>query len=209
VVGVVRDTRDFGAGEEQAPVLYLSHAQYPISMLQFVVHATRAPETLTAPLREAIAAVDPQIPVFEIETMESRFSESIAQPRFLMTLLALFAFTAIVLASIGLYGVIAHGVSERTREIGIRMALGARQRDVLGMIMRRGWGLGVSGIAFGLVAAFAGARLLRAQLYGVQPIDPLTLASAVLILMPVALLASWIPARRAARVDPAITLRME
>lgn len=209
VVGVVRDTRDFGASEDQVPVLYLSHAQYPISMLQFVVHATRAPETLTAPLREAIAAVDAQIPVFEIETMESRFSESIAQPRFLMTLLALFAFTAIVLASIGLYGVIAHGVSERTREIGIRIALGARQRDVLGMIMRRGWGLGVLGIAFGLVAAFAGARLLRAQLYGVEPIDPLTLAIAVLILMPVALLASWIPARRAARVDPAITLRME
>ncbi len=209
VVGVVRDTRDFGADDAQRPMLYLSHAQYPVSTLQFVVQANRAPETLTGPLREAVATVDPQIPVFGVETMESRFSESIAQPRFLMTLLALFAFTAIVLASIGLYGVISYGVSERTREIGIRMALGARQSDVLGMIMRRGWGLGVWGIALGLVAAFAGARMLSAQLYGVQPIDPLTLAAAVLILMPVALLASWIPARRAARVDPAITLRME
>jgi predicted permease len=209
VVGVAADTRDRGAAEEATPVIYLSHAQFPISNLQVVARTSRPPESLARAVRAAVSAVDPNVPLFGLQTMEERFAESVAQPRFLLTLIGLFAGVAVALASIGLYGVIAYGVSERTREIGIRLALGARQRDVQRMIVRGGGLLAVMGILVGLAAAFAGARLLQSQLYGVEPIDPMTMGGAVLVLLPVALLASWIPARRATRVDPAITLRAE
>jgi predicted permease len=209
VVGVAADTRDFGATEEPDPVLYLAHAQFPLSNLQVVARTSRPPESLARAVRSAVASVDPNVPVFGLQTMDERFAESVAQPRFMMMLIGLFAAVAVVLASIGLYGVIAYGVSERTREIGIRLALGARQQDVQRMILRTGSALAVVGIAIGLAAAFAGARVLSSQLYGVEPIDALTMITAVLVLLPVALLASWIPARRATRVDPAITLRME
>ena len=209
IVGVVADTRDFGAAEQQPPVVYLSHGQFPISMLQVVVRSSRPPETLAPSVRAALAAIDPDVPVFELATMDDRFSESVAQPRFLLTLLALFAVTAVVLASIGLYGVIANGVSERTREIGIRIALGAHRGDVLRMVMRSGGRIAALGLVLGLAAALAGAGVLRTELYGVEPVDALTLLGAGLVLLPVALLASWIPARRATRVDPAVTLRME
>jgi putative ABC transport system permease protein len=209
VIGVVADTRDFGADGEPTPIIYLSHAQFPLSLLQLVMRTARPPETMASSVRAAVAAVDPNVPVFEMHTMEALFSESVAQPRFLLTLLSLFAVTAVALASIGLYGVIAHGVSERTREIGIRIALGARRGDVLRMVMRSGGMLAALGLLVGLAASFAGARVLRTELYGVEPVDAMTLIGAVLVLFPVALLASWIPARRATRVDPAVTLRME
>ncbi|HSJ64648.1 MAG TPA: ABC transporter permease [Gemmatimonadaceae bacterium] len=209
VVGIVGDTRDRGADEESSPMIYLSHAQFPLSSMQVVLRANGEPEALARAARAAVAAIDPNVPVFELQTMEARFSVSVAQPRFLLTLLGIFACTAVVLASIGLYGVIAQGVIERTREIGIRLALGARPREVQRMIVRAGGGLAVAGIAIGLAGAFAGSRAIAAYLFGVQPIDPLTMAGAVFVLLPVALLASWIPARRATRVDPAITLRAE
>jgi predicted permease len=209
VVGVVADTREAGADEEMRPMVYLSHAHFPVSNLQVVAHTSRPPETLVRAVRAAVASIDPNVPVFGLQTMEERFAESLSRPRFLSTLIGLFAATAVVLASIGLYGVIAYGVSERTREIGIRLALGARQRDVQRLIVRGGGLLAVLGIAVGLAAAIAGGRVLESQLHGVDSVDPLTMAGAVLVLLPVALLASWIPARRATRVDPAITLREE
>jgi putative ABC transport system permease protein len=209
VVGIVSDTKDRGADAEATPVIYLSHAQFPISNLQIVARTSRSPASLARSVRAAVASVDPNVPLFGLQSMEERFAESLAQPRFLLTLIGLFAGVALLLATIGLYGVIAYGVTERTREIGIRLALGARERDVMRMIVRGGGALAAVGIALGLAAAFAGGRLLSAQLHGVQPIDPLTMAGAVLVLLPVALLASWIPARRATRVDPAITLRAE
>jgi predicted permease len=209
VIGIVADTRDFGADGRQSPIVYLSHAQFPLLSLQLVMRTVRPPEEMSAAVRTTVAAIDPNVPVFEMQTMDDLYSESVAQPRFLLTLLALFAITAVVLASIGLYGVIANGVSERTREIGIRIALGARRGDVLRMVMQSGGTLAALGLLLGISGVFAGARYLRTELYGVQPIDAITLIGAVLILLPVALLASWIPARRATRVDPAITLRME
>jgi predicted permease len=209
VVGVAGDTRDRGADEEQSPMIYLSHAQFPLEFMQVVLHTGGEPEMLARAARAAVSAIDPNVPVFELQSMDSRFAESVEQPRFLLTLLTLFAATAVALACIGLYGVISQGVVERTREIGIRLALGARQHDVQRMILRAGGGLAVAGIALGLAGAFAGSRLISSYLFGVQPIDALTLTGAAITLLPVALLASWIPARRATRVDPAITLRME
>ena len=209
VVGVAGDTRDRGADEEQSPMIYLSHAQFPLEFMQVVLYTDGEPEMLARAARATISAIDPNVPVFELQTMESRFAESVEQPRFLLTLLTLFAATAVALACIGLYGVIAQGVVERTREIGIRLALGARQGEVQRMILNAGGGLAIAGIALGLAGAFAGSRLISSYLFGVQPIDVVTLAGAAIILLPVALLASWVPARRATRVDPAITLRME
>jgi ABC-type antimicrobial peptide transport system permease subunit len=190
-------------------MIYLSHAQFPLSFMQIVLRTDGEPEAVARAARAAVASIDPNVPVFELQSMESRFADSVAQPRFLLTLLGLFAVTAVILACIGLYGVIAQGVTERTREIGIRLALGARQHEVQRMILRAGGGLALVGIAIGLAGAFAGSRVIAAYLFGVQPIDPLTLGSATLVLLPVALLATWIPARRATRVDPAITLRAE
>jgi predicted permease len=209
VIGVVADTRDFGADGRQSPIVYLSHAQFPLLSLQLVMRTVRPPEELATSVRAAVAAIDPSVPVFELQTMDELYSGSIAQPRFLLTLLSLFAVTAVVLASIGLYGVISNGVSERTREIGIRIALGARRADVLRMVMRSGGSVAALGLLLGLSGVFVGSRFLRAELYGVEPLDAITLIGAVLVLLPVALLASWIPARRATRVDPAVTLRME
>ena len=209
VVGVVADTRDFGAAEEHNPIVYLSHAQFPITFMQVVARTSRQPESLMRAVRAAVARVDPNVPIFELQTMEDAFSQSVAGPRFMLTLIGMFAVLAVVLASIGLYGVTAYGVSERTREIGIRLALGARTGDVERMIVRGGGVVAAAGILLGIVAAFWVGRLLEAQLYGVEPLDPLSIGGAVLVLLPVALLASWVPARRATRVDPAITLRTD
>ena len=209
VVGIAGDTRDRGADGEPSPIIYLSHAQFPLSSMTVVLRTDGEPEALARAARGAVAAIDPDVPLFELQTMDARFADSVAQRRFLLTLLGLFATTALVLASIGLYGVIAQGVAERTREIGIRLALGARQREVQRMIVRAGSGLAIGGIAMGIAGAFAASRVIRGYLFGVQPIDPLTIVTAALVLLPVAVFASWIPARRATRVDPAITLREE
>jgi ABC-type antimicrobial peptide transport system permease subunit len=154
-----------------------------------------------------IGRVAPSAPVYDVRTLASRVGDATAQAQFSSLLLALFASAALVLAAVGIYGVVAFSVTQRRREIGIRIALGADQSAVLRLIVRHGALLAIAGIAFGMLAALAATRVLRALLFGVAPSDPLTLASVVALLGLAALAASWIPARRAARLDPSTALR--
>jgi putative ABC transport system permease protein len=154
-------------------------------------------------------AVDAEQPVFAVTTMEQRIADAASGTRFNTTLLGFFGFAALALAAIGVYGVIAHSVTERTHEIGIRAALGASRRDVLGMVMSQGMAMTAAGIALGLVGAAFATRFLAGLLYGIGPGDPLTLGSAAAILGVVALAACYLPARRAMKVDPMAALRHE
>ena len=160
-------------------------------------------------VRSVVAAIDPAIPVSEIRTMEQRIADDVARPRVTASLLLSFAIIALALGAVGIYGVIAYAVGRRTREIGVRMALGARRIDVVGMVLRESAVLAGSGIALGIAGAVFATRALRSLLYGVEPGDPMTLAMVSLVLAAVALGASWLPARRAARVDPAVALQSD
>jgi ABC-type antimicrobial peptide transport system permease subunit len=153
--------------------------------------------------------LDPDLPMYHVRTMLQRVDESLARRRFSMLLLGLFAAFALILATIGIYGVMAYLVNQGTREIGIRMALGASQRNVLSLVVRQGMALAVSGMLIGLAAAFFLARLIRSQLFGVESTDPATFAAISALLLLIALLASYIPAQRAARIDPMASLRCD
>jgi len=163
---------------------------------------------LTASARRVARDLDPQVPTL-FRTLTDVVSASLADRRFVLLLLALFGGLALVLASMGVYGVIAYTASQRTRELGVRMALGARGRDVEAMLVRQGAAFALAGIAIGLVAAFTLTRVLASLLYGVGATDPLSYAATALVLLAAALVASWIPAHRAARVDPMVALRYE
>jgi putative ABC transport system permease protein len=160
-------------------------------------------------LRAAVAAIDPNLPLVDVGTLSGHLAGLLSQERLAATLLGLAALLALVLAATGLYGVIAYAVSRRTRELGLRMALGARRGDVLALVLRRGMALALAGLALGLAAAFAGTRLLEGFLYGTRRTDPLTFVTVSGLLLAVALLASYLPARTAARVDPLRALRHE
>jgi ABC-type antimicrobial peptide transport system permease subunit len=165
--------------------------------------------SLTSAVKQTLRGLDPDLPMYYIRTMAERVDESLARRRFSMLLLGLFAGLAFALATIGIYGVMAYLVSQGTREIGIRMALGATQRDILSLVVRQGMTLALLGVAIGLAGAFALTRLMRSLLFGVRASDPFTFAALAIMLTLVALLACTIPARRAARIDPMISLRWE
>jgi putative ABC transport system permease protein len=160
-------------------------------------------------VREQVQSVDPTLPVFGAQTLSETVSESLSERRFSMEIVALFALTALLLAGLGIYGVISYIVSERTHEIGIRLALGAQRRNILRMVLRQGLGLAIAGAAVGLACALIVSHLMAGLLYGVRPTDPVTFAGVALLLIGVALLACYIPARRAIRVDPLVALRHE
>lgn len=214
IVGVVGDTRHFGLDRESPPALYIPYKQKSWEWLSWQVLMLRAeagvdPATLTPSVRAAIHELDPALPLDPLLTLEDAYAETTARRGFALTLVGAFAALALLLGSLGLYGILAYGVAQRRREIGVRMALGATEQDVLGRVLRRGLGLALLGVAIGLAGAFATSRLLSSLLYGISPTDPATFVGVSLLLASVALLASWLPARRATRVDPMTALRAE
>jgi putative ABC transport system permease protein len=175
--------------------------------MSLVLRTGTDPMRLVPAVRREVQALDPDLPIFNARTMEQVVGESVSQPRFYMLLLSIFAATALALAAIGIFGVMSYTVAQRTREIGIRMALGAAPRNVLGMMVGGAVVLALGGVLMGLLGAMAGTRLLAALLFGVGPTDPATLVSVAATLTVVALAASYLPARRAVRVDPIVALR--
>ena len=189
--------------------MYRSFNQWPWFDLTMVLRTAGDPSTLIASAREAIWSIDRNVPLSNIQTMDRTVALSIAQPRFYTTMLLSFAVVALALGAVGLFGVLSFVVSRRTREIGLRMALGAFEKDVLGMMVKRGLGLTIAGVALGILAALLVTRVLRAFLYDVAPTDPATFIAVSILLIGVAFAASYLPARRAARVDPMDALRYE
>jgi putative ABC transport system permease protein len=213
IVGVVGSVRQAGLDEEPLPEIYFPYTQVGAEGGLFdatlVIRTAVAPASVTADVRRAVRSVDPSLPLFRVTTMEEVIADSLAARRLNLWLLGIFAAIALVLSAAGLYGVISYLVAQRTREIGIRIALGAQNREVVGLVMGQGARLTAAGIALGLLGAFAFTRLLASLLDGVSARDPLTFAGVAALLAAVALLATWIPARRAARVDPMLAIRNE
>jgi putative ABC transport system permease protein len=191
------------------PELYLPYQQNSWTWGNFFVRTTNDPATLTRSFTEAIRSGDKAVPVTSVQPLTQAISETVAQTRFYTLLFALFGVTGLLMTLTGIYGVISYTISRRTQEIGIRMALGAQTRDVLKMIMKQGMTRALIGVGVGLVASLVLTRLMKSLLFGVSATDPLTFAFIALLLSTVALLACYIPARRAARVDPLIALKYE
>jgi putative ABC transport system permease protein len=209
IVGVVGGVRHDELQTAPRPEVYVPNVQEPGLFMNVVVRTAGDPAHVASALRTAVAVADADIPISAVRTMDDLISNSLAQPRFSMLLLALFALIALALAAVGLYGVISYTVSQRTREIGIRMALGAEPRDILRLVIARGLRMTALGVIIGLATAFAVTRLLASILFEVGPFDPGSFAGLPLLLAAIALVASWIPARRAAHVDPLVSLRNE
>jgi predicted permease len=206
VVGVVGRVKQYTLDGDSRMAMYLPHAQFPVRAMNVVVRSRTDPDALTSSVRQALRAVDPELPMFRVRSMAARVDESLAQRRFLMVLLGIFASLALGLATVGTYGVLAYLVSQGRRELAIRMALGATATDVVRLVAGHGLAIAGAGVAAGLVVAFAAARLLDAVLFDVTARDPLTFAAVAITLGVIALLASIAPALRAARIDPARTL---
>ena len=209
VVGVVRDTKEFSFDNEPPISIYHPHEQFPIGTMFLVVRSSMDASLLTSSVTKEIRALDPELPAFEFKTMEQRLSETLSRRRFSTFLLGVFAIVALILAAIGIYGVMAYSVTQRTQEIGIRMALGAQPGKIMIMVVRHSFILVVSGVVIGLGGAFALTRVLSSLLYGVSATDAVTFTAPPLVLGVIALLASYFPARRAASVDPTVALRNE
>jgi putative ABC transport system permease protein len=209
IVGIVGDVKSLSAQPEPVPEIYRSYWQWPMQSPKLFVRATGNAAALDDAIRREAKAVIPNIPPPKVRHLTDDISESVAQPRFQTGLLTLFGALALLLAACGIYGVLAYTVAQREREIGVRMALGAQRRDVLSLVIRQGIRLVFVGAGVGLVLALALTRLLQSLLYGVEPADPITFAGAILLLVAVALLACWLPARRAANVHPMEALRHE
>ncbi|HSD30104.1 MAG TPA: ABC transporter permease, partial [Vicinamibacteria bacterium] len=208
VVGIVGDVRRKGLDQPAEPMVYLSYRQFTLPL--FTLFARGAdPASMAGDVRAAVRELDPELPLGAIETVAELRARSVAEPRFRAVFLALFAGLGLGLAAIGLYGVVSDGAGRRAREIGIRMALGADRGQVLKLVLGDGLRLSLIGAAAGLLASLALGRVLVAFLFGVSAADPLTLASVSTLLLAVSLLAAYLPARRASRLDPATTIRTE
>jgi putative ABC transport system permease protein len=212
VIGVVRDVRERGYELELKSGVYIPFVQFPDTWAlpeSLVLRTKGDPVAVTTAVRRIIAEVDPQQPVVAVRTMEETLDRTVEDRAQQMTLLGAFATLALLLASIGIYGVLSYAVTQRRREIGVRMALGATSRTVVAMVVGRGLVLTGTGLAIGLVAAALGTRAMKTMLYGVDAVDPATFASVAALLCAIAVLACWVPALRAARVDPIVVLRDE
>lgn len=220
VVGVVRDVNDGPPGVRPAMHAYEPYSQMPTGLLEtdliglgrtinLVVRGSGDPAGLLAPLRGQLAQLDRSLAVSRIGTMREQVSDAVAPQRFSTILLSAFAAGALMLAAIGLYGVLSFGVAQRTREIGVRLALGATRSEVLGLVVRQGMTLAAVGVALGIGGALATTRFMTALLYRTRPLDPWTFALVPVVLAAVALIACYVPARRAAHVEPMVALRTE
>jgi putative ABC transport system permease protein len=209
IVGIVNDTRDTSLNSTPQPEVFLSLWQSPTDGIDFYLRTSGDPASLAPAAQSQIWALDHDQPVTNLSTMEVAISEDVAEPRFRTMLLGLFAVLGLALALIGIYGVISYSVSQRTHEIGIRMALGAQPGDVMRNVLWDGMKLALAGLAIGLVAAFGLTRLMMSLLFEVKPTDPVTFAGVTILLGAVSLAACYFPARRATQVDPLVALRHE
>jgi putative ABC transport system permease protein len=213
VVGVVGDVLQQPDAEAKSE-MYVPYAQYPDAFLRrmyssitLVVRSDGNPTALAAPLRDVVRSIDPEQPVANVRTLEDVLASSVSQPRFRTFLLGFFALIALTLAAIGVYGLLAHGVAQRANEFGLRMALGASPGIVLALVLRQGLTLALAGVGIGLLASVAAVRALHTVLFEITPWDPVAWLVSAVTLVAVSLLASWVPARRALRVDPVVALR--
>jgi putative ABC transport system permease protein len=211
VVGIVADVRNRALSEPPTPMIYMSYqsAATIVRTLTFVVRGRGGTETVVSAMRGALRELDPTVPLYTVESVPEQVNESIAQPRLNTTMLTLFAVIALVLAVLGIYGVVSYSVAQRSPEMGVRMALGAQRGDVVLMVLREGLLLAGCGAVIGLIGALAGTTVIRGWLYGIERNDPATMAGAAAALVVVALLASYLPAMRASRVDPVTAMRAE
>jgi putative ABC transport system permease protein len=211
IVGIVKDTKQRTAlGEAVPPIIYISYAQLPfLNQMSLVVRTDTDPKTLAKAIQTELTALDKELPLSEIKTLDQYLGNAVAQPKFSAVLFGLFAAVALLLSAVGLYGVLAYSVSQRTHEIGIRLALGAQKGDVLRMVIRQGMTLVGLGVGLGLISAYAATRLVETLLFGVSATDTLTFVGVVMVLGLAALIACAVPALRATKTDPMIALRYE
>jgi len=209
IVGVVHDVKSAGLQAASEPTYYLPSSQAPLSDMSLLVRTTIEPTAIVPAIRQAVLAIDPNQPVSNINTMDNIVSDSIARPRLNMWLMGLFGALAMILATVGIYGLLSYAVTQRTQELGIRMALGAQVSDVVRLVLRQGMALALVGEAIGLVGAFALTRVVQKLLFGVTPTDASVFVAVVGVLTTTALLACYLPARRAAKVNPLIALKYE
>jgi putative ABC transport system permease protein len=209
VVGVIGDVKYAGLDQQTKPEMYSPFSQRAWAFMRIVVRTKSDPLKLAAAIRTEVQAIDKDQPIDKLTTMSSVVSASIATRRFYMQLLGTFAALAFILSAVGIYGIVSYSVAQRTREIGIRMALGAKQSDVLRLVLVEGLRLTMLGVVLGIAGALASTRVLTNLLFEVKPTDPMTFIGLSFLLAVVALLASYIPARRATKVDPLVALRYE
>jgi ABC-type antimicrobial peptide transport system permease subunit len=209
VVGIIANARTESLSQESVPKIYLDLYQTGGKRLAIFLRGHLDTAEIPAEVREQVQSVDPTLPVADGQTLIETVSASLAERRFSMEMVALFALTALLLAGLGIYGVISYMVSERTHEIGIRIALGAESNSILQMVLRQGLRLAIAGAAVGLLGSLIVSHSMAGLLYGVRPTDPLNFAGVTVLLLAVAVLACYVPARRAVRVDPLIALRHE
>jgi predicted permease len=209
IVGVVGNVKYGGLDEDSPPELYLPHAQHQVDSLTIVARTTGDPMSVAPILRREVAALDPELPIADVQPMTTLVGSSTAQRRFTMLLLASFAAVAVLLAAIGIYGVLSYVVGQRTQEIGVRLAVGASPIDVVRLFVREGVRLASVGLTFGILGALAATRVLSTLLFGVTTKDPATFVGVAAALALVALAATYVPARRASRVDPMRALRTD
>jgi putative ABC transport system permease protein len=209
IVGIVGDTRNVGLEAEATPLIYIPYHNFPIKFMAIAARSSGGPAVVASVLREQLRREDPDLPVERVVPLREVLSQSVAGPRLRTILLSAFALLATILAAVGVYGLISYSVTQRTREIGIRVALGAKPNQVLLPVLREGLVLGIAGIALGLIAAIAATRLLASVLFGIEPTDPITFGSVATLLLLVSAIASYIPSRRALRVDPTTALKAE
>ena len=209
IVGVAGDVRFSGRHLSAQPALYLAHRQFPVPEVKVLVRTAGEPLAMAGSVRQAVWALDPDLPIGNLATLQEKMAGTLSYRRFLTQLLSFFGASALFLAALGLYGVLAYSMARRTREIGLRVAIGAQKIDVLGLVLGQGLKLTVAGLALGLAGAWATTRWLQSILFGIQRGDPRTLAMVAAAILAVALLATWIPARRALRIEPTRALQDE